>query len=119
MEENEIIKLHAELYEYLMKKHEEDNSFRFRVRRMNNQNRLEKGYWFNGNSFYLETSFWDYKDNLHQTPIIRLVYFFETKQWSCELVGRDSNERSEYFLKMADEIGALVNMIIRAFGERK
>ena len=109
MTEQEIIQLHKELYDYLMGIHEKDTSFRFRVRRMNNQNRLDKGYWFNGNNDYLETSFWDYKDNLHQTSVIRLVYYFETKKWACELIGRDSQARKVYFENMAKEFGGFVN----------
>lgn len=107
MSEKDIIELHDELYKKFMEIHKKDNSFRFRVRRMNNQNRLEKGYWFNGNLSYLETSFWDYKDNLHQTPIIRLVYVFETEQWGFELVARDENfkERRQYFNEMAKSLG--------------
>ena len=110
MTETEIIVLHDMLYEYLNALHEKDPSFMFRVRRMNNKGkkgdedddkgRLQKGYWFNGNADYLETSFWDYKDNLHQTPIIRLVYYFEFKKWACELVARDPkvSERVNYFV---------------------
>ena len=105
MTEQEIIQLHKELYDYLMGIHEKDAAFRFRVRRMNNQNRLDKGYWFNGNNDYLETSFWDYKDNLHQTSVIRLVYYFETKKWACELIGRDSEARKVYFENMAKQLG--------------
>lgn len=102
--EKEITNLHALLYDYLISIHEKDPNFRFRVRRMNNQKRLEKGYWFNGNTVYLETSFWDYKDNLHQTPVIRLVYGFDIKKWYCELVGRDNRERESYFRKMGDDL---------------
>lgn len=105
MEKDKIAELHNELYDFLIKKHNiekhnNDPSFMFRVRRMNNQNRLDKGYWFNGNTAYLETSFWDYKDNLHQTPVMRLVYFFESKEWWFELVARDSRERVTYFEQM-------------------
>ncbi len=100
MTEKEIQALHDKLFNYLYGVHQQNPTFMFRVRRMNNQNRLDKRYWFNGNDSYLETSFWDYKDNLHQTPVIRLEYFFESKEWSCELVGRDSKERESYFKKM-------------------
>ena len=115
MTENEIIVLHDMLYEYLNALHEEDLSFMFRVRRMNNKGknsdddkgRLEKGYWFNGNADYLETSFWDYKDNLSTTPIIRLVYYFESKKWACELFARDQKvpQRVSYFEKMTKVLG--------------
>jgi predicted ATP-binding protein involved in virulence len=107
MTEPEIAKLHNELYDYLKQIHEKDPDFRFRLRRINNQNRLNKGYWFNGNDRYLETSFWDYTDNLHATPVIRLVCHFEKnkKKWSCQFVGRDSKERAAYFKKMATTLG--------------
>lgn len=105
MNEQDIKKLHESLYEYLMSIHAVNKGFKFRVRRMNNQVRLERGYWFNGNDSYLETSFWDYKDNLHQTPVIRLVYIFKSQNWLCELVGRDSDERGKYFDTMAQVLG--------------
>ena len=104
MTEKEIKNLHDKLFNYLYGVHQQNPTFMFRVRRMNNQNRLDKGYWFNGNNSYLETSFWDYKDNLHQTPVIRLVYFFESKEWACELVARNSREREAYFGKMGKEL---------------
>ena len=107
MEKQEIVKLHEELYIYLMGVHKENPSFKFRVRRMNNQNRLIDGYWFNGNDAYIETSFWDYKDNLHQTPIIRLVYYFGLNSWNLELIARDTkfNERAIFFKTLAKKIG--------------
>ncbi|MEY4936085.1 MAG: hypothetical protein RIS64_2444, partial [Bacteroidota bacterium] len=103
----EIAKLHQELYDYLKQIHEKDPDFRFRLRRLNHQNRLNKGYWFHGNDRYLETSFWDYTDHLHTTPVIRLVCHFENtkKKWVCQFVGRDSKERSAYFKKMAATLG--------------
>lgn len=120
MTEEEILVLHDTLYEYLNALHEADASFMFRVRRNDNkgkkggesddEGRLTKGYWFNGNDKYLETSFWDYKDNKHQTPIIRLVYYFELKRWACELVARDDKfpDRKPYFKKMADALGGFI-----------
>ena len=89
MEKQEVVKLHEELYIYLMSVHKENPSFKFRVRRMNNQNRLIDGYWFNGNDAYIETSFWDYKDNLHQTPVMRLVYYFKLQSWRFDVVDGD------------------------------
>lgn len=106
-QDKEIIGFHNELYDYLMSIHITQPTFRFRVRRMNNKKRLENGYWFNGNDDYLETSFWDYKDNLHQTPVIRLAYSFINKNWACELIGRDNEDREAYFRKMAS---SLVNL---------
>jgi hypothetical protein len=105
MTKKEVEDFHDELFKYLMgirQQNATNATFMFRVRRMNNQNRLDKGYWFNGNDSYIETSFWDYKDNLHQTPVMRLVYFFASNEWWCELIGRDSQEREAYFKKMVN-----------------
>ena len=106
MTEKDILRHHNALYDYLYSVHEPDSNskIRFRVRRMNNKNRLDKGYWFNGNEKYLETSFWDYKDNLHQTSVIQLCYIFEQKAWYLSLVGRDSREREQYFEKMSKSL---------------
>ncbi len=107
MKKQEIVKLHEELYMYLTGVHKENPTFKFRVRRMNNQNRLIDGYWFNGNDAYIETSFWDYKDNLHQTPIIRLVHYFDSNSWSLDLIARDKrfSERAIFFKTLAQKIG--------------
>ena len=101
MTENEIIVLHDCLYEYLNGLNEEDASFRFRLRGQDTE-RLKKGYWFMGNVSYLETSFWAFSDNKHKTPVIRLVYYFSTQKWACELVARDNEPRATYFKKIND-----------------
>lgn len=107
--EKEIISLHALLYDYLMGIHEKDPNFRFQVRQKPRGERtFENGYHFNGNSDYLETSFWGGVKGVNTTPIIRLVYTFKNKAWACELIGRvkdkDDNTRKEYFSKMVEAL---------------
>ena len=45
-----------------MKIHDNDPTFLFMPRRINNRNRLEKGYWFIGDDNYLQVTFWDNDD---------------------------------------------------------
>jgi predicted ATPase len=100
-----IIRLHNILYEYLNALHQEDASFLFRMRRRDKDKRLQKGYCFSGNSHYLETSFWDFQTPKSQSPILRLVYHFDTEKWFLELIAQENELRFGYFNKMSNIIG--------------
>jgi predicted ATPase len=54
--------LHENIFQFLYQKHEKDSNFLFRLRRVNNKKRLEKGYWFTGGEDYLVLSFWSGND---------------------------------------------------------
>lgn len=110
---------HELLLSYLLELHTRDNNFLFQVRRTNRNERLTDGFWFNGttnNTPYIETSFWEYRDDTHQTPTIRLGSGYNEEGWTLELVARDNPKKSSedkerieqrriYFEKMASKIG--------------
>lgn len=105
--EDKIKYYHYLLFEYLYSKHEEDNNFLFQMRKTNQRQMLTNGFWFNGLSAYLETSFWEYRNDiqLFPTPTIRLCFNHEDENWVLELVSRE-DKRQEYFEKMANALGS-------------
>lgn len=67
--------LHTEIFSLLYKHHQQDESFRFTLRQINRDSKLEKGFWFLGNDEYLSLSFWSGTDWKTQSPIIAFVVF--------------------------------------------
>lgn len=66
--------IHDNVFEFLEEYKEtassKETAFLFTLRRSNQQNRLEKGYWFYGNENYLAVSFWSGMDWKNKTPNI-------------------------------------------------
>ena len=96
----EMKEIHEELFNYLLKKHEVDNSFRFLLRTINKGGRLERGYWFYGTDSVLSLSFWNAFDAKSFYPNIRFEILADL---SCKLLlearGNESNaqEKKYYF----------------------
>ena len=109
--------LHEELFTYLLKKSESDPDFTFVTRDSNNNNALEKGYWFYGEDT-VAISFWTEMDFIEDIPVIsflinpdehcRLIiqtdiqedlkkYFEDSRWWKDELKGL--NQRDTWFVK--------------------
>lgn len=60
--DDEITKLHEEIYLFLQQQREQNPDFYFLLRDSDAHSRLSKGYWFWGNNDYLVISFWKRKD---------------------------------------------------------
>ena len=60
--DDEITKLHEEIYLFLQKYKEQNPDFYFLLRDSDAHSRLSKGYWFLGNNDYLLISVWKGKD---------------------------------------------------------
>jgi len=109
--------LHEELFTYLLKESETDSDFTFVTRDSNNNNALEKGYWFYGEDT-VAISFWTEMDFIEDIPVIsflinpdehcRLIiqtdiqedlkkYFEDSRWWKDELKGL--NQRDTWFVK--------------------
>ncbi|QQT55339.1 AAA family ATPase [Sphingobacterium multivorum] len=67
--------LHNEVFNHLYKHYQEDEDFRFTLRQINRDSKLEKGFWFLGSEEYLSLSFWSGTDWKTQSPIIAFVVF--------------------------------------------
>ena len=90
----EMKEIHEELFNYLLKKHETDNSLRFLLRTINKGGRLERGYWFYGTDTSLSLSFWNAFDTKSFYPKIRLDI---SEDKTCRLIiearGSNNNEK--------------------------
>ena len=71
----DISKIHDEVLKFLISYREKNPRFTFGLRSQNNDNRLKKGYWFNGNEQYVAIAFWTGTDWKNKTPNI----FFKIK----------------------------------------
>lgn len=94
----EMHEIHQEVFDYLMKKHKEDENFLFTVRQINRGGRLDKGYWFLGNDHYLAVSFWAATNWKRRTPNIFIVIDIEGGV-HFELATSDSEKKTDFVQK--------------------
>ena len=65
---NYILRASEKILDQFIAIRESDSTFIFVPRKINNNNRLDQGYWFLGNESYLNLSFWngiDWKERVH------------------------------------------------------
>lgn len=101
---NEIIQIHEDVLEYLLQLRRTDVNLFFVPRKYNNQQRLEKGYWFLGNEKYLNLSFWngeDWKERIHNISFIIL----RNGESYLELSAQDSLGKAKFLENVAVKIG--------------
>ena len=123
MEMNEI---HDAVWEFLIKKNQQNPDLRFILRSGNRHERLEKGYWFYGNDDYLTVSFWNAFNNVGKnipddarSPIISFIisqngkcnlrFYYETNSTTIPLfedlskaLGMEKNELHEKTVKVTE-----------------
>lgn len=63
---DDIAIIHEEVYQYLKAKHKINPDFIFIPRKINNKDRFKKGFWFIGDDYYLQLSFWNGSDTLRR-----------------------------------------------------
>ncbi|EGK00155.1 AAA family ATPase [Dysgonomonas gadei] len=83
--------VHNEVYSLLMKHRTNNPNFFFTLRRSNRDGKLDKGYWFYGNEWYLAVSFWSGTDWKNKTPNISFVVSLDSGQTSLEINTSDSD----------------------------
>lgn len=96
-----ITEIHENVYEFL----DDYRNTKIQVgelfttfRRINNEQRLEKGYWYHGSDFYVAISFWSGNDWKNKTPNIYLR-INEEGNTSLEMTAKDSIYKSELIQK--------------------
>lgn len=98
MEQQEIQKIHQDVFDLLYAEHlKSPDDFFFTLRKINNNNRLDKGYWFYGNDFYLAVSFWTGFDYANKTPNISFIILFYDMSTRLEISLKDSEEKFVFF----------------------
>lgn len=99
-----IIRIHEKILDYLIKLRKNDNEIYFVPRKINNKERLDKGYWFLGNDHYLNLSFWngeDWKEKIHNIGFVVL----NDRTSYIELSAQDSIEKASFLEKIATKLG--------------
>jgi len=97
-----IVDIHDNVFEFLEEYKEtidgKGTQFFFTLRRSNQKSRLEKGYWFYGNDYYIAVSFWSGMDWKNKTPNI---YFSVNNEGRIAITftAKDSIQKSDYFEK--------------------
>ncbi|MGB1216832.1 MAG: AAA family ATPase, partial [Saprospiraceae bacterium] len=91
---DEVPSIHNNVLNFLLEKREENKDLRFTLRSRNNNGRLDKGYWFLGNSDYVAFSFWTGKDYKNKTSNI---YFEVTTKGDVilRISVKDSEKKKE------------------------
>ncbi len=80
--DDEIAKLHEEIYLFLQQHKEKNPTIYFLLRDSDTYSRLEKGYWFWGNNEYLVISCWKRKDTIKD---YRNIALYVEKDGTCIL----------------------------------
>ena len=97
-----INEIHDNVFEFLEEYgttvSSKEQPFYFTLRRSNQENRLDKGYWFYGNDYYMAVSFWSGMDWKNKTPNIYFSVNTEDK-FTISFTARDSIKKAEYFGK--------------------
>src|SRR5690349_20665818 len=91
----EMKDIHAKVFNILYRRHKDDGTFRFSLRRTNRFGRLSKGYWFHGNDNYLTVSFWSGMDWMNKTPNISFV-IWDNGYSKFEVSVNDSEEKQKF-----------------------
>lgn len=99
-----IVRTHEKILDHLLRLRKIDSGLYFVPRKINNKGRLDKGYWFLGNEYYLNLSFWngeDWKEKIHNIGFVVL----KDKTSYIELSAQDSPDKAKFLSKVAKELG--------------
>jgi len=99
-----IVRTHEKILDHLLRLRKTDSGLYFVPRKINNKGRLDKGYWFLGNEYYLNLSFWngeDWKEKIHNIGFVVL----KDKTSYIELSAQDSTVKAKFLEKVAEELG--------------
>jgi predicted ATPase len=92
----DIAKIHSEVYDLLIQERTTNPGLNFTFRKSNRESRLEKGYWFYGNEWYLAISFWTGMDWKNKTPNIIFVISTASTETYLEVNTSDSDEKRKF-----------------------
>src|SRR5688572_19150755 len=99
-----IMQMNEKVLDHLLQFRESDKNIFFVPRKINNQKRLEEGYWFIGNEAYLHVSFWDgtdWKEKIHNIGFV--VHSDGTSK--VEFSAQDNKSKAKFLEKVANRIG--------------
>ncbi len=91
-----IERIHEKLFDLLMKHHRNDEDFLFTLRQINRNGRLDKGYWFLGDDYYVAISFWRGRDWITKMPNIAFAINVNGTT-TLEFNSKDVASKTEFF----------------------
>jgi hypothetical protein len=94
-----VVQIHNNVYELLMQMHRNNPDLRFTFRKSNRYGRLEKGYWFHGDDYYVTLSFWSGMDWKNRTPTIVFTILVRSGETYLEINTSDSDEKRRFLLQ--------------------
>lgn len=95
-----VATIHEKVLDYFINLRKANPAFYFVPRKINNKGRLDEGYWFIGNDYYVHISFWngmDWKEKIHNIGFV--IHSDRTSK--IELSAQDSHEKSDFLEKVA------------------
>lgn len=112
MDKLDIIEMHKNCLDFLLKWQLEHDSFYFIPRRKNNMGRRDKGMYFCGSDSYIVITFWNATDHIDKIFMIN---------WDCNTSGeisitlccRDDKEKLPHIIAIKDMIEATGKMFDR------
>ncbi|MFZ5942163.1 MAG: hypothetical protein ACOYXB_16470 [Bacteroidota bacterium] len=102
-----IVRTHEKILDHLLRLRKTNSGLYFVPRKINNKGRLDKGYWFLGNEYYLNLSFWngeDWKEKIHNIGFVVL----KDKTSYIELSAQDSPDKAKFLSKVTKELGGFI-----------
>ncbi|NOT10512.1 MAG: hypothetical protein HOP23_01530 [Methylococcaceae bacterium] len=75
-----VIKIHDELFKFLLDYREDHKDFYFMPRQNNRWGRLDQGYWFPGNDGYLSINFYSGDDHVNKTGHITFGMYLKDQR---------------------------------------
>ena len=99
-----IVRIHEKILDHLLQLRKVENELYFVPRKINNEKRLDKGYWFIGNENYLQLSFWDggdWKEKIHNIGFVVL----HDKTSHIEFSAQDSPHKASFLVLVANKLG--------------
>jgi len=103
MENKTLAELHEEILSFLLNKKKDNPDLKFIFRKINNNNRLEKGYWFRGSKSII-ISFWEGNDWKNKTPNIYIELWKDSNKTSIVFSAKDNEEKANKLKLLASKL---------------
>lgn len=95
-------RIHEKILDFLIKENKKNPNFHFATRQRNNKNRLDRGYWFQGED-YAFVSFWEGGDWKEKVRNIGFIVLSDKTSW-IQLSAKDSKEKADFFQLIAEDL---------------
>lgn len=113
-EKSKVLKIHDELFEFLLRYREKNKELYFLPRQNNRYGRLDQRYWFPGNDSYLLINFYSGRDNINQTGNITFGIYLrdqrERNSGTCFIHLSNTPGSNEYESKI-DVVNEIINKL--------